>query len=317
MDLVKVSAASGAALMAALVMVSTGTSSRAQRTHVELYPTTLPERTRARVEATSQASMPTPSISLPCPMMASTAVASMLPVPQPASRLPLVRPSVDRWSALIDEAAHRFGIPAKWVRGVMQQESAGRTHQNGYPIVSSAGAMGLMQVMPATFAELRARYDLGPDPHNPRTNIMAGAAYLREMYDRFGPRYFLAAYNAGPARVDDHLRTGRALPYETRAYSASLMPALLPNAITVSATTSTSVQDLTSVEAFRAAASSPSRSVDRRPASPPAASVFVRTAASVSAATSRDAEQSRGGLFVMSSAANQRRSAQANDTAGN
>ena len=316
MDLVKISAASGAALMAALVMVSTGASGRAEPTHVELHPTTLPERTWARVEATSQASMPTPSISLPGPMTASTAVASMLPVPQPASRLPLVRPSVDRWSALIDEAAYRFGIPAEWVRGVMSQESAGRTHQNGYPIVSSAGAMGLMQVMPATFAELRARYGLGPDPHDPRTNIMAGAAYLREMYDRYGPRYFLAGYNAGPARVDDHLRTGRALPYETRAYTASLMPALVPNTFAVSATTSTSVQDLISDEALRAAASASSRSVDRRPASLPAASVFVRTAASVSAATPRDAEQSRGGLFVMSSAADPRRSAQADDTTG-
>ena len=316
MDLVKVSAASGAALMAALVMVSTGASGRAEPTYVELHPTALPERTRARVEATPQASEPTPTFSLLGPVMASTAVAPVLPIPQPASRLSPIRPSIDRWSALIDEAAYRFGIPAEWVRGVMQQESAGRTHQNGYPIVSSAGAMGLMQVMPATFAELRARYRLGPDPHNPRTNIMAGAAYLREMYDRYGPRYFLAAYNAGPARVDDHLRTGRALPYETRAYTASLMPALVPNAFAVSATTSTSVQDLTIDGTLWAAASASSRSVYRRPASPPAASIFVRTAASGSAAAARDAEQPRGGLFVTSSAAGQRQSALAGGITG-
>ena len=309
MDLVKISAASGAALMAALVMVSTGASGRAEPTYVELHSTALPERIRAGIKATSQASEPTPTFFLPGPVMASTAVAPVLPVPQPASRFPLVRLSVDRWSALIDEAAQRFGIPAEWVRGVMQQESAGRTHRNGYPIVSSAGAMGLMQVMPTTFSELRIRYGLGPDPYDPRTNIIAGAAYLREMYDRYGPRYFLAAYNAGPARVDDHLRTGRALPYETRAYTASLMPALVPNALAVSATTSTSVQDLTSDETLRAAATALSRSVDRRPASPPAASIFVRTAASDSAAASRDAEQSRGGIFVKSSAAGQRQSA--------
>ncbi len=314
MDLVKISAASGTALMAALTMVSTGASGRAEPTHVELHPTASPERARTRVEATSHASEPTPSISSPGSIMASTAI---LPVLQPASRFPLVRPSVDRWSGLIDEAAHRFGIPTEWVRGVMQLESAGRTHQNGHPIVSSAGAMGLMQVVPATFAELRARYSLGPDPHDPRTNIMAGAAYLREMYDRYGPRYFLAAYNAGPARVDDHLRTGRALSYETRAYTASLMPALVPNAVAVSATTSTSVQDLTSVETLRAAASASSRLVDRRPASPFAASIFVRTAASVSAAASRDAERLRGGLFVTSSAADQRRSTQADGIAEN
>ena len=316
MDLVKISAASGTAFMAVLVMVSTEASGRAEPTHVELHSTASPERPRARVEAASQASEPMPAFSPPGPVMAWTAVAPVLPVPQPASRLPLVRPSVDRWSALIDEAAQRFGIPAEWVRSVMQQESAGRTHQNGYPIVSSAGAMGLMQMMPATFAELRARYGLGPDPHDPRTNIMVGAAYLREMYDRFGPRYFLAAYNAGPARVDDHLRTGRALPSETRAYTASLMPALVPNTVAVSATTSTSVQDLTSDETLRAAATASSRSVDRRPASPPAASIFVRTAASGSAAASRDAEQSRSGIFVKSSAAGQRQSALAGGITG-
>ena len=317
MDLVKISAASGTALMAVLVMVSTGASGRAEPTHVELHSTASPEGAQAPVEATSRASEPMPASSSPGPVMAWSAVAPVLPVPQPASRLPLVRPSVDRWSALIDEAAQRFGIPAEWVRGVMQQESAGRTHQNGYPIVSSAGAMGLMQVMPATFAELRARYRLGADPHDPRTNIMAGAAYLREMYDRYGPRNFLAAYNAGPARVDDHLRTGRALPHETRAYTASLMPALVPNAIAVSATTSTGVQDLTSVETLRAAASASVRSVRRRPASSPAASIFIRTAASVSAAASRDAEQVRGGLFVMSSAADRLRPEQVGGTAGN
>jgi membrane-bound lytic murein transglycosylase B len=93
--------------------------------------------------------------------------------------------------------------------------------------VSPAGAMGLMQVMPQTYAELRARYGLGADPFQPRDNILAGAAYLRELYDRFGAGGFLAAYNAGPARYQQHLIDGRPLPSETRAYVAKLSPYVL------------------------------------------------------------------------------------------
>jgi len=93
--------------------------------------------------------------------------------------------------------------------------------------VSPAGAMGLMQIMPATWAELRGRYGLGRDPFAPRDNILAGTAYLREMLDRYGNvAAMLAAYNAGPARLDQHLATGRALPAETRAYVAAILPAI-------------------------------------------------------------------------------------------
>ncbi|MFX8381716.1 lytic transglycosylase domain-containing protein, partial [Acinetobacter baumannii] len=53
-----------------------------------------------------------------------------------------------------------------------------------------------------------------------------GAAYLREMHDRFGPPGFLAAYNVGPSRYEDHLATGRPLPDETRNYVAALTPLL-------------------------------------------------------------------------------------------
>ncbi len=83
-----------------------------------------------------------------------------------------------------------------------------------------------MQIMPATYAELRERYALGGDPYDPHDNIVAGAGYLREMHDRFGASGFLAAYNVGPARYEDHLATGRPLPEETRNYVASLAPLL-------------------------------------------------------------------------------------------
>jgi len=93
-------------------------------------------------------------------------------------------------------------------------------------VVSSAGAMGLMQVMPDTYAGLSQRYGLGSDPYEPHDNIMAGTAYLREMYDRFGSPGFLAAYNAGPSRVDSYLAGGGSLPDETVNYVASIAPRL-------------------------------------------------------------------------------------------
>ena len=73
-----------------------------------------------------------------------------------------------------------------WIRSVMRVESGGNQYQNGQLITSSAGAMGLMQVMPETYDELHDRYSLGDDPFDPHDNILAGTAYLREMYDIYG-----------------------------------------------------------------------------------------------------------------------------------
>jgi soluble lytic murein transglycosylase-like protein len=129
---------------------------------------------------------------------------------------------VDRWSAHIAEASRRFGVPEAWIRRVLQAESGGRTHLGGRPIVSRAGAMGLMQLMPGTWRELRARLRLGADPHDPRDNILAGTYYLRAMYDRFGYPGMFAAYNVGPARYAEHLATGRRLPRETVAYVSAV-----------------------------------------------------------------------------------------------
>jgi hypothetical protein len=124
-------------------------------------------------------------------------------------------------AAFIAEASQRFGIPEHWIRAVLRVESAGDVRA-----ISSAGAMGLMQVMPDTWAGLRRRHGLGRDPYDPRDNIFAGTAYLREMWDRYGNvAAMLAAYNAGPGRYDEHLATGRTLPAETRAYVATLAPA--------------------------------------------------------------------------------------------
>jgi hypothetical protein len=125
------------------------------------------------------------------------------------------------WASLIAEASQRFGVPEHWIRAVMQAESAGDKGA-----LSPKGAMGLMQIMPETYAELRLRHRLGADPYAPRNNILAGAAYLREMKDRYGQGGFLAAYNAGPGRYEDYLNRGRPLPEETRAYVAAIAPSI-------------------------------------------------------------------------------------------
>lgn len=141
----------------------------------------------------------------------------------PSRYYPPPGPSGDPWGPYIHEASGRFSVPELWIRRVMRQESGGQED-----VISWAGAMGLMQVMPDTYDDLRGRYNLGDDPFDPHNNILAGTAYLREMYDRFGSPGFLAAYNAGPNRVDAYLSNGRALPSETVNYVASIAPSLGP-----------------------------------------------------------------------------------------
>lgn len=128
---------------------------------------------------------------------------------------------LERWSPYVADASARFRIPQTWIWRVMRAESGGRTTLGGRPITSRAGAMGLMQLMPGTWAAMRARHGLGPDPYDPRDNVLAGAAYLRTMYDRFGYPGLFAAYNAGPARYAEHLAGGRPLPAETVAFLAA------------------------------------------------------------------------------------------------
>jgi hypothetical protein len=134
-------------------------------------------------------------------------------------------PTIDRWAVYIAEAARRFGQPEAWVRAVMQAESGGAADAT-----SPAGAIGLMQIMPDTYAELRARYGLGANAYDPYDNIIAGTAYISEMIELFGVPNFLAAYNAGPARLEDHLRRGSPLPRETQQYLTRIgeLPAALP-----------------------------------------------------------------------------------------
>ncbi|HZH46035.1 MAG TPA: transglycosylase SLT domain-containing protein, partial [Roseococcus sp.] len=131
-------------------------------------------------------------------------------------------PRSDPWGPYIREASRRFDVPEAWIREVMRQESGGRP-----TATSPVGAMGLMQVMPGTYRELRARHNLGDDPYHPYDSLMAGTAYIRQMYDLYGSPAFLVAYNAGPRRLENYLYNNGGMPNETRNYVARVGPGVL------------------------------------------------------------------------------------------
>jgi soluble lytic murein transglycosylase-like protein len=121
-------------------------------------------------------------------------------------------PARGQYAPVINAAAQQYGISPALVDAVMWQESRYNPRA-----ISSAGAIGLMQLMPGT-----AR-SLGVNPHDPWQNVFGGAAYLRTQLDRFGNNVplALAAYNAGPEAVAKH---GGVPPYaETRNYVSTIM----------------------------------------------------------------------------------------------
>ncbi|MFB9262292.1 lytic transglycosylase domain-containing protein [Bradyrhizobium erythrophlei] len=133
------------------------------------------------------------------------------------------------FAGFIAEASQRFAVPVRWISSVIRLESAGDVRAK-----SPKGAMGLMQIMPNTWADLRLRYGLGNDPYDARDNILAGTAYLGELYDRYGLPGTFAAYNAGPARYEKHL-AGDPLPAETQAYVANLATLLEAESVSIPA----------------------------------------------------------------------------------
>lgn len=129
-------------------------------------------------------------------------------------------PTHEPFDGFIAEAALRFRLPVAWIRAVIAAESDGDPRAT-----SPKGAMGLMQLMPATWSELRTLQRLGSDPYDQHDNIIAGAAYIRALLDRYGSPGWIAAYNAGPGRYEASLK-GRPLPAETRAYVAAVAPSI-------------------------------------------------------------------------------------------
>jgi hypothetical protein len=138
-----------------------------------------------------------------------------------------------RWSADIEEASKRFAVPVPWIRAVMQIESGGRTMlAENLPLTSTQGAMGLMQLMPETYDDMRRAYRLGKDPYDPHDNIIAGTAYLRFLRGKYGYPQMFAAYNDGPGNLDQRLRDGGLLPDETRSYLGNITARLEGRAAT-------------------------------------------------------------------------------------
>jgi soluble lytic murein transglycosylase-like protein len=126
-----------------------------------------------------------------------------------------------RWDPTIAQASRRFAVPQAWIRAVLQAESGGRTLLGpNRPIKSSAGALGLMQIMPSTYDDMRKTYRLGPDPFDPHDNIAAGTAYLHWLYGKYGYPEMFAAYNDGPGNLEQRLLDQKLLPLETRNYLA-------------------------------------------------------------------------------------------------
>lgn len=116
------------------------------------------------------------------------------------------------FEAAIEQAADAAGVAANWLRAVISQESGG--HPDA---VSARGAQGLMQLLPTTAAALGVR-----DAMDPLENISGGARYLASLFQRFpDPRVALAAYNAGPTRVESY---GGIPPFrETRGFVERVM----------------------------------------------------------------------------------------------
>lgn len=117
-----------------------------------------------------------------------------------------------RWDSMMQAASDRFDVPVEWIRAVMVRESGGRIMA-----VSRVGAVGLMQLMPGTYDEMRRQFGLGRNRFDPQDNILAGAAYLKFLNSKYGVTGMFAAYNAGPGAYERSL-SGGSLPQETRAY---------------------------------------------------------------------------------------------------
>ncbi|PZV40490.1 lytic transglycosylase domain-containing protein [Mesorhizobium kowhaii] len=155
-----------------------------------------------------------------CVLLARLCLACAIPAIAQAQGPMVGTPSARNYEAHIAEAARRFRLPLAWIRAVLVAESAGDRRAT-----SRKGAMGLMQIVPETWSELRIRYGLGSDPYDPHDNIIAGSAYIRELLDRYGSPGWIAAYNAGPGRYEESLQ-GRRLPRETRAYVTAVSSAI-------------------------------------------------------------------------------------------
>ena len=181
---------------------------------VAVTPGTRPPKQQSSAEQGALAQLTpvesTPQVDLPQPIFEAE---SAMPVSE----------RLARWNKFIDEASRRFGVPRDWIIEVMRQESGGRTVLQGdLPITSEMGAMGLMQVMPETYRDMRTDHRLADDPYDPRNSVLAGTAYLKFLHGKYGYPALFAAYNTGPGNLEANLLGKKNLPQETIAYLANI-----------------------------------------------------------------------------------------------
>ena len=200
----------GASLLLALAVLSVNT----------LYPPrNEPQAQRVRAPVLRPTLSPRPRVAkaIPPPVSAFAVEQHMTP-----------RQLLRRWDETVASASRRFSVPEPWIRAVMVAESGGRTMSGEHqPIVSSAGAMGLMQLMPDTYKDMSVAYGLGRDPQDPHDNIFAGTAFLHRLFLAYGFPAMFSAYNDGPGNLEYRLLHGELLPRETRDYVADITRALL------------------------------------------------------------------------------------------
>jgi soluble lytic murein transglycosylase-like protein len=148
---------------------------------------------------------------VPYPEPVVISAAETVDAPVPATAQLAGRTSYD---PIIESASDRHGVDARLVKAVIQVESSFKARAR-----SPKGAMGLMQLMPGTARQYKAR-----NPYDPTSNIEAGTRYLSKLLDEFELPLALAAYNAGENAVR---RFGGIPPYaETQAYVAKILSLL-------------------------------------------------------------------------------------------
>ena len=126
--------------------------------------------------------------------------------------------TIDLRQVLVDQA-NAQGIPPSIAIAVATQESGIKQwYGDGSLVISPAGAIGVMQLMPSTAAQL------GVDPNDPVDNIRGGCIYLAQMYAQFGTwPLALAAYNWGPVKVQRALNNGTSIPASVQQYAMTVL----------------------------------------------------------------------------------------------
>ena len=196
--------ASAVPARAEIVYFSTGRTMSVKSHRVEGESVVLLLRTGGEIvmDATNIARVAPDEVPYPEPVVEQPVVAAVAQV-EPAADVP--------YGAIIDKVSAEQGVPAKLVRAVIQVESAYQERAR-----SPKGAMGLMQLMPATAKQYDVR-----DPYDPASNIEAGIKHLKGLLQRLPVALALAAYNAGEATVQ---RFNGIPPYpETRSYVSRIL----------------------------------------------------------------------------------------------